>query len=57
MSEIIKSTNLFMLFVCFFFGHKKVSGHFTDGVFYWRTKCERCNAVHGMPKVQNEDNF
>lgn len=57
MSEKVKDTNLLNFMICLFKGHKPVSGHFTDGLFYYETKCERCNAVKGTPKIETEKQF
>jgi len=45
-----KKQNLLGLVVCFFFGHKKVDGKFTDERGYvYNGKCSRCGAFYGHP--------
>lgn len=48
----MQTTNLFKLVICFFLGHRKVEGHFTDGVEYYEAQCPRCKAYYGHPKKE-----
>lgn len=54
-SEPVKNTSIIGLVICFFKGHKKVYGHYTDGKQHWMVKCSRCNAV-GNIKVETRIN-
>lgn len=43
--EEVKDTSIIGLIICFFFGHRKVYGNYSDGKSYWSFKCSRCSAV------------
>lgn len=46
-----KKQNLLGFIICFFLGHKKVDGEFTDDHGYiYSGKCSRCGSIYGYPK-------
>lgn len=40
--------------ICLIRGHVFVSGHFSDGMTFTKTKCKRCNARFGVPSMEDE---